>query len=47
MWLNMTDVRTIIQVIYETKDEESEALWRYVKELAGDGNHVITAIDTG
>jgi len=47
LWLNMTDVRTIIQVIYETKDAESEALSRYVKELVSDGNHVVTAIDTG
>ena len=47
LWLNMTDVRTIIQVIYETEDVRSDALSRYVKELVSDGNHVVTAIDTG
>merc|ERR1719264_207646 len=47
LWLNKTDVRTIVQVIYEPKDRESEALSRYVKELVDDGNHVVNAVESG
>ena len=36
-----------MQVIYERKDRESEALSRYVKELVDDGNHVVNAVETG
>ena len=47
LWLNKTDVRTIVQVVFEAKDREGEALTRYIKELVDDGNHVVSAIETG
>ena len=47
MWLNKTDVGTIVQVVYEPEDRGSEALSRYVEGLVEDGNHVVTAIETG
>lgn len=47
LWLNKTDVRTIVQVIYEPKDRESEVLSRYLKELVDDGNHIVNAVESG
>ena len=36
-----------LQVIYEPKDRESEALSRFVKDLVDDGNDVVNAVETG
>ena len=36
-----------MQVIYEPKDRESEALSRYVNELVDDRNHIVNAVESG
>ena len=46
LWMNKTDVGTIVQVIYEPKDRNSPDLLAYVKELVDAGNHIVSTVET-
>jgi hypothetical protein len=47
LWLNKTTVRTIIRVIYESKDRDDRGLRDYILELEAEGNHIVEAVNAG
>ena len=46
LWMNMTDVGTIVQVVYDPKDRNSAGLLAYAKELIRAGNHIVSTVET-